>query len=179
MLPALVVTENDETLSFDFDDLVRYHGKRSICGLTVAYKVMEAAWDTAWTGTPPERDRLVVASGFPGPGARDGFEMVTRAVTRGAYEILSEVMAGPRVAEAAKGAYFFRLSDDRNIIELGLKPEVVPPEFVTRRRKLARGVASAAEAAEFRALQLAFSDQLRAMSASDAINVLEHREVPT
>lgn len=175
-MPSIRVAEGGDTLSFEFDDLVRYHGRRSICGLTVAYKVMEAAWEAVWIDVAPIRDSIVVQSGFPGPGARDGFEMVARAVTRGAYEVLADVRSGPLVAEAAKGAYFFRLSDDRHIVDLGLKPEVVPPDFVPRRRKLARGEASSAEAAEFRALQLAFSEKLRSLAPGDAVNVISLRE---
>lgn len=178
-MTALLVSESDGTLSFEFDDLVRYHGRQSICGLTVAYKVMGAAWGRVWNDAPPVRSSLVVASAFPGPGTRDGFEMVTRAVTRGAYEVLTDVEPGPLVAEAGKGAYFFRLSDDRHIIELGLKPEVVPAEFVPRRRKLARGEASEAEAAEFRALQFEFSEKLRALAHDEVVNIISCRDIAT
>lgn len=177
-MPGLRVLEGADALSFEFRDLVQYHGTRSICGLTVAYKVMEAAWMVAWNEAPPTRDRILVASGFPGPGTQDGFEMVARAVTRGAYEILADARPGPLVAEAAKGAYFFRLSDDRHVVELGLKPEVVPPDFVPLRRKLARGEASGEEGAEFRELQFAFSETLRGLAPGDAVNVISLRDVP-
>lgn len=169
------ITDNEATLSFEFDDLVRFHGTKSICGLTVAFKIMEAAWDAIWKDTPPKRDVLAVASGFPGPGTRDGFEMVTRAVSRDAYEILVDLEHGPLVAEAAKGVYFFRLADNCQTIDLGLKPEVVPEEFVPRRRQIARGEATKEDAARFRVLQFEFSDKLRGLSSAQAVNILDIR----
>ena len=174
---TILVADGAETIAFGFDDLVRYHGTRSICGLTVAFKVMEAAWEALWSDAPPERDAIEVASGFPGPGTRDGFEMVTRAVTRGTYAVLPDARPGPLVAEAAKGAYLFRLSDGRRIVELGLKPEIVPHQFVPMRRRLARGEATEGEARSFRALQFTFSDTLRALAPSDAVNVIDVRRV--
>lgn len=171
------VTDGETVLEFRFDDLLRFHGTRSICGLTVAYKVMEAAWEAIWQGDPPTRESLDVASAFPGPGTRDGFEMVTRAVTRGTYEVLTDVAPSDLVAEAAKGAYFFRLSDGQQIIELGLKPGMLPEEFIPKRRKMARGEATEDEAADFRSLQFAFSDRLRGLAPKEAVNVIDIRPV--
>ena len=51
---------------------------------------------TSTTGRPS------VASGFPGPGTRDGFEMVTRAVSRDAYRVIPDAKPGPLVSEAAR-----------------------------------------------------------------------------
>jgi hypothetical protein len=176
-LARIEIADEVSTLSFEFDDLVRYHGTQAICGLTVAFKIMEAAWSALWKDAAPRRDVLTVASAFPGPGTRDGFEMVTRAVSRKAYHMLTDFETGPLVAEAAKGAYFFRLSDDQRMIELGLKPEVVPDEFIPRRRQLARGEATEADAAAFRDLQFAFSESLRGLEPFEAVNVLDIRPI--
>ena len=174
MAPIIIADESGD-LSFQFGDLVRFHGTRSICGLTVSFKVMEAAWEALWQERPPKREDLTIASGFPGPGTKDGFEMVTRAVSRDAFEILEGIKAGPLVAEAAKGTYFFRLSDGQKIVELGLNPAVVPDEFIPRRRQLARGEATKADAEKFRALQFQFSKSLRVMCSRDAVNILDVR----
>ena len=44
-LTRIKIKDEVSILSFEFDDLVRYHGTKAICGLTVAFKVMEAAWE--------------------------------------------------------------------------------------------------------------------------------------
>jgi hypothetical protein len=133
---------------------------------------MEAAWEVAWSSGPPERSNILVQSGFPGPGTRDGFELVTRATSRDAYEILSDPPMGPLIGQAAKGSYFFRVSDGEKSVELALKPEVVPEGFVVQRRHLQTGAATADEKAVFRKLQFTFSEQLRALLPSESVNVL-------
>ena len=127
-LTIIEISSDPTNLTFEFEDLVRFHGTQSICGLTVSFKVMEAAWQKIWSDTPPKRNEITVASGFPGPGTRDGFEMVTRAVSRDAYSVIPDAKPGPLVCEAAKGAYFFQISDERQIIELGLKPGMLPSD---------------------------------------------------
>ncbi len=164
-------------LIFGFDDLVKFHGTNSICGLTVSFKVMEAAWKEIWSVSPPRREDLSVVSGFPGPGTRDGFEMVTRAVSRDTYRVIPDAKPGPLVSEAAKGAYFFQLCDDKQIIELGLKPGMLPEDFIPRRRAMARGEASSSDVKEFRKIQFSFSEKLLSLTPEDAINVIDVRPV--
>jgi len=171
-MTSIRVADGDRVFSFDFDDLLKFHGTKSICGLTVSLKIMEAAWTTCWKHKPPARDEISVHSGFPGPGTRDGFEIVTRAISHGAYHILNDPPSGPLVAEAAKGAYFFRVSAAGASVELGLKPEVVPDDFVARRRLLQSGEASENDAKTFRQMQFEFSDHLRALKPFEAVNVL-------
>ena len=103
--------------------------------------------------------------------------MVTRAVSRDAYSVIPDAKPGPLVAEAAKGAYFFRLSDERQIIELGLKPGMLPSDFISRRRAMALGNASPSDAIEFRNIQFDFSKKLLALSPEDAVNVIAVRPV--
>ncbi len=166
------VLDNTDRLSFGFEDLRKFHGTRSICGLTVSLKIMEAAWEACWADAAPERSEISVQSGFPGPGTRDGFELVTRAASRGTYEVLTDPPTGPMIAEAAKGVYYFRVASADRSVELGLKPEVVPDGFITQRRRLVSGQGTEDDAKSFRQLQFDFSDQLRALAPSEAVNVL-------
>lgn len=84
-MTALTIQDVDEPLEITFDDLKKFHGTRSICGLTVGYTVMRAAWASLADGEPLDRNDITVETGFPGPGARDAVEMVTRAVSREAF----------------------------------------------------------------------------------------------
>ena len=81
------------------------------------------------------------------------------------------------MSEAAKGAYFFQLSDSNHIIELGLKPGMLPNDFIPRRRAMARGEASASDAANFRAIQFGFSETLLSLAPEEAVNVIDVRPV--
>jgi len=133
---------------------------------------MQAAFDALASGAPIKRSELSVATAFPGPGARDGFEMVMRAVTREKYRIEQGVQPSDEIAEAAKGAYFFRITGNGRVAALGLKPEVVPSEFVPLRRRQLHGQFSKEEEKRFRHLQFTFSDTLLSISHGEAINLL-------
>ena len=87
MTEALTVEERGRTFTFTFDDMMRYHGVHSPAGVAMAFKVMQRAFAAlSPDGLPPRRE-VVVRTAFRGPGARDGFEAVTRAVTDGRYTV--------------------------------------------------------------------------------------------
>lgn len=85
MTEPLVVEERDRTITFTFDDMLRYHGAHSPAGVAIAFKVMQRAFGVLSPGVSPPRRSISVRTAFRGPGARDGFEAVTRAVSDGRY----------------------------------------------------------------------------------------------
>ena len=127
-MSALVVCDQGWTISLTFDDLLKYHGRSSIAGVAHAFKAMERAFPVLSPGGPPERSDLTVESGFPGGGARDAFEMVTRAVTGDRYGLAVE--ARPGVPEAPGGHFFFRLGYRGTVVDLALRAGLVPDEFL-------------------------------------------------
>ena len=107
-MTALFIQDIDGSIEITFDDVKKFHGTRSLCGLTVGFTVLRAAWASLSDGKPLDRNDISVATAFPGPGARDAVEMVTRAVTRGAFKVVSDKQPNDQIAEAAKGAYWYR-----------------------------------------------------------------------
>jgi hypothetical protein len=87
MTETIAVRERGRTITFSFDDLMRYHGPSSPAGVAMAFKVMQRAFAVLSPDGPPPRRSIVVRTAFRGPGARDGFEAVTRAVTDGRYTV--------------------------------------------------------------------------------------------
>lgn len=128
-MPTLTVLDDGETIAISFDDLLKYHGRSSIAGVAHAFKVMERAFPLLSAGRPPERSDITVESGFPGGGARDAFEMVTRAVTGNRFRLAPE-LAGPDVPEAPGGRFFFRLGYRGKVVDLTLRDGHVPAEFL-------------------------------------------------
>ncbi len=128
-MTTLVVLDQGGAISISFDDLLKYHGRSSIAGVAHAFKAMERAFPLLSPGEPPERCDITVESGFPGGGARDAFEMVTRAVTGDRYRLASE----PVVAEAPEapgGHFFFRLGYRGTVVELVARAGLVPRDFL-------------------------------------------------
>lgn len=87
MAESLAVEERGRTITFTFDDMMRYHGGHSPAGVAMAFKVMQRAFAALSPGAPPDRRAVTMRTPFRGPGARDGFEAVTRAVTDGRYTV--------------------------------------------------------------------------------------------
>ncbi len=87
MTESLVVEERGQTIEFTFDDMIRYHGPHSPAGVAVAFKAMLRAFPLLSPEEPLPRRSVVVRTAFRGPGARDGFEAVLRAVSDDRYTV--------------------------------------------------------------------------------------------
>lgn len=133
-MATLEVLDEREPISISFEDLLKYHGRSSIGGVAHAFKVMERALPLLDGGAPPERYDITIATAFPGPGARDAFEMVTRAVTGDRYTV-DESLAGPGAPEAPQGRYFFRLAYRGATIDLTLRAGLIRDDFIPLVRK--------------------------------------------
>jgi hypothetical protein len=128
-MTSLVVLDQGETISISFDDLLKYHGRSSIAGVAHAFKAMERAFPLLSPGQAPERYDITVESGFPGGGARDAFEMVTRAVTGDRYGLLAEPVSAD-APEAPGGHFCFRLGYRQATVDLVLRAGLVADDFL-------------------------------------------------
>ena len=84
----LEVVERGAVLRFSFEDVLRYHGGHSPGGAAIAYQVLARALPELGAC---ERRAIEVETAFGGPGARDAFELVTRAVSDGRYRVVDEL----------------------------------------------------------------------------------------
>jgi hypothetical protein len=128
-MTTLVVLDQGESISISFEELLKYHGRSSIAGVAHAFKAMERAFPLLSPDQPPERHDITVESGFPGGGARDAFEMVTRAVTGDRFRVTSEPPQ-TEAPEAPGGHFFFRLGYRGAAVELVARAGLVPEEFL-------------------------------------------------
>lgn len=129
-MSTLVVLDQREPISISFDDLLKYHGRSSIGGLAHGFKVMERALPLLAGGRPPERYDITIETAFPGPGARDAFEMVTRAVTGDRYRVEEGLAGADDAPEAPEGRYFFRVGHLGNVVDLTLRPGLIRDDFI-------------------------------------------------
>jgi hypothetical protein len=87
MTASIAVVERGQTLQFTFDDALRYAGPHSPGGVAIGFKALQRAFGALSPDSPPERRAITVRTAFRGPGARDCFEAITRAVTDGRYTV--------------------------------------------------------------------------------------------
>ena len=165
-MTTLTVLDQGQAISLSFEDLVKYHGRSSIAGLAQAFKAMERAFQLLCPDGPPERDDLTVESGFPGGGARDGFEMVTRAVTGDRYQLASEPPS-VEAPEAPGGRFFFRLGYRGTVVELVLRADLVPDDFLD---VACRDTPTPAEAERARELKEAMAERILGLPAAEVFD---------
>src|SRR4051812_19676271 len=81
MPDTIEVADRGRRISYAFEDLLKYHGRGSPGGVAHAFKVLQRAPPLLASDDLYERREVFVEAAFGGPGVRDAFEMVTRAVT--------------------------------------------------------------------------------------------------
>jgi hypothetical protein len=163
----LVVVDRGQTLAFGFDDLLAYHGPGSPGGVAHAFKVLERALPLLGADGPPERREITIETAFAGPGARDGFELVTRAVTEDRF-VVDPALARPERGRALE-RFVFRLGCRGQSTTLLVREGYVTDEFV----ELARREARDAEAeARLGVLKREMADRLRSRPASEVYDVV-------
>ena len=160
----LEVTERGERLAFSFEDVLRYHGGHSPGGAAIAYKVLERALPEL---DPCERREIAIETAFGGPGARDAFELVTRAVTGGRYRV-DAALARPERGRVLE-RFVFRLSCPGRGVELLLREGFVDEEFVD----LARAERDEAQEARLTVLKRALAERVMAPPAAEVLELSE------
>ena len=125
---TLVVVDQGVRLEFSFADLIRYHGPGSPGGVAHAYRVLEQALPLLAPDGVPERREVTVRTAFAGPGARDAFELVLRAVTGERYTVDPD-LARPERGRAAE-RFVFVLGHRGREVTLAVRDGFVTREFI-------------------------------------------------
>lgn len=161
-MAEIEVAERGQRMAFSFEDLLKYHGPGSPGGVAHAYKVLERALDMLDPEAPCERRELVVETAFGGPGARDAFEMVTRAVTGERFR-LDPSLARPERGRALE-RFVFRIGYRGRRVTLTLREGFVSDEFIDLARAEQR---TAEQERRLDALKLDMAERVMARPAAD------------
>ena len=152
---TIELVEDGRRLTYGFDDLMRFHGGGSPGGVAIAFKVLERALPLLDPEGPCKRREIRITTGFAGPGARDAFEMATRAVSEGRYEV-----------DTALERFVFRLAYRARTVTLGLRDGFVTDEFA---RLAFAAERTAQEDARLEVLKRELAQRVLAVSAEHAI----------
>ena len=128
MTSTIEVLDRGRLIAFSFEDLLKYHGPASPGGVAHAFKVLERALPLLDPDGPCERREIVVETAFGGPGARDAFEMVTRAVTGERFHV-DAGLARPERGRALE-RFVFRLGYRERRATLAVREGFVTDEFI-------------------------------------------------
>jgi hypothetical protein len=163
---VLEVLDQGTPIRISFQDMLKYHGPAYPGGVAHALKVMERAFPLLDPKLPPERREIVIETAFPGPGARDAFEMVTRAVTGDRYVV------DPALERTERGTtlerYVFRLRYRARAVTVVIREGYVTDEFIALSRKPGR---TAEEEEHLAVLKQEMADRLTAAPAAEVYEV--------
>jgi hypothetical protein len=118
----------EEPIEIGFPMVAAYHGQSALAMAAIVFQAQRAAFALLSPAAMPARRDISIVSGHPGPGVRDAFEAVTRAVTRGAY-VVDRSLPGARFAPGHDISYSFRITLGQRTAELALRPGVLPERF--------------------------------------------------
>lgn len=127
-MTLIEVRERGQTIAYSFEDMMKYHGPGSPGGVAMAFKVMERGFAALSPDAPPQRREISVRTSFGGPGARDGFEAVTRAVTGDRFTV-DATLARPDLGRERERFVFVLAHGDRSVTLL-LRDGIVVSEFI-------------------------------------------------
>lgn len=167
MISTIEVADQGATLAYTFEDLMRYHGPGSPGGVAHAVKVLQRVLPLLETRGLPERREIEITTAFAGPGARDAFEMVTRAVTEGRYA-LDDAMARPDLG-LMRERFVFRLAYQGREVTVALREGYVGEEFITLARTPERTVK---QESRLTALKREMAELLLATPATEVYDVV-------
>lgn len=161
-LERLVVLDAGREVSFSFTEMLNYHGGGSPGGVAHAFKVLERALPLLEADGPLERRAIVIETAFGGPGARDAFELVTRAVSDQRL-LLEATLIRPALGRARE-RFVFRLRCFERSVTLALRPGFVTEEFIDLTRQTAR---AAGDEERLAAMKVDMARRVMAAAASD------------
>ena len=162
----IVVLDAGRRIAFSFEELLKYHGPGSSGGVAHAFKVMERGWPLLDAEGAPERRAIEVRTAFGGPGARDAFELVTRAVSENRY-LLDPSLARPERGRTLE-RFVFVLSHRDRAVTLTVRDGYVPDELIALAR---REHVTGPENVRFQALKQEMADRVMAAPAADVYDV--------
>jgi hypothetical protein len=165
---TIVVLERGEPIAFSFEDMMRYHGGGSPGGVAHAFKVLQRALPLLAGDGPPERREIAVRTAFGGAGARDAFELVTRAVTSGRY-VVDPALARPERGRALE-RFVFALACGHRAVTLAARPGFVTDELIALARRERR---SDAEERRLDVLKREMADRVMGSPAADVYERLD------
>ena len=137
MNQQITVLQNGQERIVTFDDCLAYHGRDSIGGLTLGFRLVDFALSKLAKFTL-EEDSLTFDTAFAGPGIKDALEVTIHAVSRGAWREIDPTML-PQAPEGVYGRMWFAMTSGTSKIVMQLKPGVISDDFIKTGRAVKAG----------------------------------------
>lgn len=163
------IRDRKEIIEIHFSDVRKYHGSMALMAIGVGFRVLQAAFAELYGEEVPNREDISILSGHAGPGFRDVFEFVTRAVTRGAYQVDTSYPQGQYDPYRAQ-SYSYVITDHQGSkVEVTLKEDFLPLKFYDYLKKGRDGNMSEAELEDNEQLKVELCERALALPQEELL----------
>ncbi|WP_282938932.1 hypothetical protein [Paenibacillus sp. RC67] len=169
---SVVRVMDDRTcLEIGFEDIRKYHGELALMAVAVGFRSLQAAFAELFGDDIPQRKSISIVSGHAGPGFRDAFEYVTRAVTRGAYQVNVDYPAAQYDPHRAQSYAYVISTTEGASVEVALKDDFLPMKFYDFLAKGREGTMTEEDKEEFREMKWSLSQRAQALTQDELLTV--------
>ncbi|MFW8567005.1 hypothetical protein [Orrella sp. 11846] len=115
--PTITVLDGDVQTTFHIQDCFNFHGYDAVGGVVLGFRLMQAVQKHLNQDQPLKRHDVSLFTAFPGLGARDVFELITRMCSENRFELDIE-FEHPKATKGVAGSFYYRFRYGGKTIEL-------------------------------------------------------------
>ncbi len=142
MADCIIVQHDGGPVEIFYEEIVKYHDKNHWGGVALAWKIITLANEILNDGKALERQLVRIRTGLNPPGLLDGFEFLTRAVTRQRLVVDASLNQGPK---SPFGSFSFVIGYGEKRLGLQLKEGLLPDDFAALGKRCEASLGSEAD----------------------------------
>ncbi len=171
MNDSITVLHDSGEIAISYEELVKYHDKNHWGGVALAWKIIQLAAEILNEGKALDRSLVRIRTGLNPPGLVDGFEYLTRAVTRQRLVVDPSLNQGPK---SPFGSFNFVIGYGKKRLAIQLKEGLLPDDFATLGRKCQAGIGSDDEKSRWVAIKHNLGDVIMDKEPRELFDIMEH-----
>lgn len=169
--PLLTVADGNEVITFHLQEAFHYHGYDAVGGVVLGFRLLQKASAILSPEAPLQRRELSLFTAFPGLGARDCFELVTRMATCEQIKV-DTAFSQTTAQKGVEGRFFFQFTYRGQSVQLAPIEGYPKPEFITLGKASKQPDFSIEQAQAWKNAKYTLANILLQHQADDVIRVL-------
>ncbi|MBV2120566.1 MAG: hypothetical protein KUF74_03835 [Candidatus Thiodiazotropha sp. (ex Ctena orbiculata)] len=170
--PIIELRQDQEVFPYSLAATIAYHGLDSIGGVVLGFRLLQAALQNSSHTQPVERQSISILSAFPGAGARDAFEYLSRCVSQQRFQCDTS-LSHPKAQKGFEGCFYFKITLAGEVLELSPIEGQPPETFFSAGRQAFKSEASDAERLLWRQEKIQLANTLLGLPANQCIRLLK------
>ncbi|OAB36006.1 hypothetical protein [Paenibacillus glacialis] len=170
-MSVIHIRDRQDMLEISFEDICKYHGGVALMAVAVGFRSLQVAFEELFGNEIPERKSISIFSGHGGPGFRDAFEYVTRAVTRGAYHVDTAYPVGQYDPFRPQSYAFVISSEAGASVEITLNDHFLPMAFYEYLKKGREETMTEADINIFKVLKQSLAEEALATPLEELFTI--------